>query len=96
MTTTTPMPEIVLQNEEQVSREELIRSNKKIWALRAITIAAMTFFMFYNLTVAWLVFDPLIIYSTLMPIHMLLVFVVGWFFFKNRATGQIPQSGRTD
>jgi len=47
--------------------------------------------MFFNLTVAWLIFDPLIIYSTLMPLHMILVFAVGWIFFKNRATGQVPE-----
>jgi hyaluronan synthase len=58
--------------------------------MRAFTIAAITFFMFYNLTVAWLMWDPLIIYSTLMPLHTLVVFIVGWIFFKNRATGQVP------
>ena len=34
--------------------------------------------------------DPLIVYSTLMPIHALIILFTGWVFFKNRATGKVP------
>lgn len=92
------MPEIVLDeetstqsSEQRISQDETIRVSKKTWVMRALTIAAITFFMFYNLTVALLIWDPLIIYSTVMPLHTLIVFVVGWVFFKNRATGQVPE-----
>jgi len=97
-TTTLPLPEILLyekdqkqpskQNEKQNAR---LQVSKTTWVIRAVTVAAITFFMFYNLTVAWLMWDPLIIYSTLMPLHTLLVFVVGWVFFKNKATGDVPE-----
>jgi hyaluronan synthase len=46
--------------------------------------------MLYNLTIAMMAWDPLLIYSTLMPFHTITVFVVGWIFFKNKAIGRIP------
>jgi len=91
------LPEILLdekgpdQSSKQTNAQyETIRVSKKTWVMRAFTIAAITFFMFYNLTIAWPTWDPLIIYSTLMPLHTLIVFIVGWIFFKNKATGQVP------
>jgi hyaluronan synthase len=59
--------------------------------MRAFIIGAITFFMVYNFVIAWSVADPLIIYSTLMPLHMLVIFVVGWVFFRNKATGDVPE-----
>lgn len=40
--------------------------------------------MIYNASIALSVGDPIIIYSTLMPIHTITVFVVGWLFFKHK------------
>ena len=75
------------QTEAQPDR---LQVSKKTWVMRAFTVATVTSFMFYNVTVAWLVWDPLIIYSTLMPLHTLIVFIVGWVFFRNKAIGQVP------
>ena len=92
------MPEIVLEgeNDQQSSdpgtiRNETVQVSRKAWIARIFIVAALTFFMFYNLTVALLMWDPLIVYSTLMPLHTLIVFVVGWVFFKNRAVGKVPK-----
>ena len=85
--------ETLKQSERQAKAQgELVRVSKKTWVMRSVAIAALTFFMFYNLTIAWLMWDPLIIYSTLMPLHTLIVFIVGWIFFRNRATGQVPDN----
>ena len=46
--------------------------------------------MIYNISVALSVADPLIVYSTLMPIHAIIILVTGWIFFKNRAIGMVP------
>lgn len=83
--------ELTLQDSPQADQESAVRRGRKLLTLRVLTIGAMSFFMFYNLSVAWSIFDPLVIYSTLMPLHMLLVFAVGWVFFKNRATGETPE-----
>ena len=53
-------------------------------------LAGLIVFMVFNITIALSVGDPLIVYSTLMPIHALIVLVTGWVFFKNRATGEVP------
>ena len=90
-------PEIVLdENHLEIDNQEKQKKNprfvsKKIWIIRAIVIWGISFFMFYNFIIAWMVADPLILFSTLMSLHILTVFVVGWVFFKNRATGFVPQ-----
>jgi len=92
------LPEITLDeqdiaepNNPKTNQEDMGKVSRKAWTIRAVTIGAITFFMFYNLTVAWLMWDPLIVYSTLMPLHTLIVFIVGWVFFKNKSTGKIPE-----
>ena len=92
------MSEILLDEKDsnqsskaRITQDDTIRVSKKAWVMRAFTVAAITFFMFYNLTMAWLMWDPLIVYSTLMPLHTLVVFIVGWVFFKNKATGEVPE-----
>lgn len=59
--------------------------------MRAAAIWGISFFMFYNFIIAWMISDPLILFSTLMSLHILTVFVVGWVFFKNKATGVVPE-----
>lgn len=79
---------------QRISKKGRILVSRKAWAVRVFTLAAIMFFMFYNIRVALISWDPLIIYSTLMPIHTLIVFVVGWFFFKNgaaKAEGKVPE-----
>ena len=52
--------------------------------------SALIVFMIYNISIALSVGDPLIVYSTIMPIHALIVLATGWIFFKNRAVGKVP------
>lgn len=76
---------------QRISKKGRILVSKKAWIVRASLLAGMIIFMLYNISAALSVGDPLIVYSTLMPIHSIIVLVVGWVFFKNRATGETPE-----
>jgi hyaluronan synthase len=75
---------------QRISANGRILVSKKAWAFRGLTLAGMTVFMIYNLSLALSVGDLLIVYSTVMPVHALALLVIGWIFFKNRATGEVP------
>jgi hyaluronan synthase len=75
---------------QRIAKSGRIKVSKKAWAFRVFFLAAITALMIYNVTLALIAGDPLIIYSTLMPVHALIVLVVGWVCFKNRATGKTP------
>jgi len=49
----------------------------------------MVALMVLNIVIAVSLWDPLIVYSTLMPIHTLAVFLVGWVFFRSKASGTV-------
>ncbi|MFC1933421.1 glycosyltransferase [Chloroflexota bacterium] len=76
---------------QRISKEGRILVSKKAWVVRALSLSGITFFMLFNLVVAWTSRDLLIFYAILIPMHTLIVFVVGWLFFKNRAKGKVPE-----
>ena len=71
------------------SRDGRVKVSKKAWACRIALIASIIAVMVYNFQISLIIGDPIIIYSTLMPMHALIVLIVGWFFFKNKSTGEI-------
>jgi hyaluronan synthase len=75
---------------QRIANSGRIFVSKKAWVLRALMLVGLTAFLAFNTAIALSVGDPLIVYSTLMPIHALIVLVTGWVFFKNRATGKTP------
>ena len=75
---------------QRISKSGRIQVSRKAWAVRVAVLSSMIILTGYNLFVALALWDSLIIYSTLMPIHAIAVFVIGWVFFKNRATGNVP------
>ena len=58
---------------------------KKAWTLRIVLLFTLIFLMSSNIIIALRINDPLVIYSTLMPIQTIAIFFIGWFFFKNSA-----------
>jgi hyaluronan synthase len=82
--------EFLLHDRQQISRGGRIRVSRKAWAFRILFIAFMIAFMIYNIRIALSSGDPLIVYSTLMPVHAMIVIIVGWIFFKSPATGKAP------
>jgi hyaluronan synthase len=77
-------------SKQRMAKSGRILVSKKAWAVRASLLSGLILFMIYNVSVALSVGDPLIVYSTLMPVHSIIVLVVGWIFFKNKATGDSP------
>ena len=76
---------------QHISEKGVILVSRKAWVVRAFTLAVLTSLVFYNLIWGWTTRDPLLIYSLVAPIHTLIIFVVGWCFFRNRATGKVPE-----
>jgi len=77
---------------QRISKNGRLMVSKKAWVMRAVCLVVITFIMLYNLAMAWMAQDLLIIYSVLIPMHTLLVFIVGWILFKNGATGKAPDN----
>lgn len=73
---------------QRISSDGRIQVSKKAWVLRIILFSCMIILMTFNIATAIAFYDPLIVYSTLMPIHTLAVFLVGWVFFRNKANGK--------
>jgi hyaluronan synthase len=82
---------IVSDSEEcgqKFTDEGKIQVSKKAWAVRIITISTLAAITIYNLYQGLLLNDPLVAYSTIMPLHSFLVFTIGWLLFKNKSTGE--------
>ena len=75
---------------QRISAEGKILVSKKGWALRITLLGSIALLMIYNVDVALAVGDPLIVYSTLMPLHTLAIFAVGWVSFRSQARGEVP------
>jgi len=60
---------------------------KLAWVLRICSIIAISTVIVFNVVKGVDLNDPLIIYSTLMPLHALIILTIGWFFYKNPAKG---------
>ena len=82
---------VELEQKPEIDKSGRIKVSKKAWVFRSLIIIGIGLFMIFNAYAALLVGDPLIIYSTLMPFHTFAVLVIGWFFFKNKATGKTPK-----
>ena len=82
--------DLYLHSRQRISGSGRILVSRKAWAFRIIFLLGMIAFMIYNVRLAISVGDALIVYSTLMPIHALVILATAWIFFKNRATGRTP------
>jgi len=75
---------------QHISNDGKIVVSNKAWIVRIISMSLVTLLMVTNLIIAWNAHDMLIFYAVLIPFHTLIVFLVGWIFFKNRANGKMP------
>ncbi len=73
---------------QRLSDNGRIYVTKKAWILRITTLAGLILVMGYNLQEGLILGDPLVTYSTLMPLHAFAVFAVGWFFFRSQTNGK--------
>ncbi len=77
------------KSRQRLSNDGKIMVSKKGWVVRIATLTGITLFMVYNLYQGSQLNDPLIVYSTLMPLHALEIFIVGWLFFRSPANGRV-------
>lgn len=75
---------------QRISADGRILVSKKGWVLRITLLASVAALMGYNVEMALTIGDPLIVYSTLMPVHTLAIFAVGWISFRSKANGKVP------
>lgn len=75
---------------QRISKNGRIVVSKKAWVFRVLFLSGFVAFMTYNLKVALSIGDALIIYSMFVLVHSLLIFIIGWFIYRNRATGKVP------
>ncbi|MCV0400055.1 MAG: glycosyltransferase family 2 protein [Nitrosarchaeum sp.] len=76
------------KSEQTINSSGRIHINKVGWLIRLSIITGLIGVIVYNLSQGILLRDPLVAYSTIMPIHALLVIMIGWLFYKNPATGK--------
>jgi len=84
------LDQLLVKSRQHISETGRILVSRKGWALRGLMLVGMTVFMIYNFSIALSVGDLLIIYSTVMLTQTLAPFVIGWVYFRNRATGEVP------
>jgi hyaluronan synthase len=88
---TKPLAEVKVINipkcNQKFAANDRIQVRKLAWVLRICSITAITCVILFNIVKGLDLNDPLIVYSTLMPIHALIILFVGWFFYKNPAKG---------
>jgi len=77
---------------QRISEGGRILVSRKAWVSRVLFLVGFAVFMIYGMKVALSTGDALIIYSMFIVIHSLLVLIYGWFVFKSRATGKVPDT----
>ncbi len=77
-----------IKSQQKISKENRIYVPKKGWIIRGAVVLGLMVIIVYNLYVGLYLTDPLVAYSTIMPLHALLVVIVGWFFYRNPAIGK--------
>ena len=70
---------------QKISDDGKISIPKIGWVLRISTVIGISCMLVYFFIIGLSLQDPLIIFSTLMPIQELIIVSVGWFFYRNLA-----------
>jgi hyaluronan synthase len=77
---------------QRISKSGRIAVSRKAWVFRSAFLIIMTAFMIYNVWLAVSAGDALVIYAMLMQVHALITLFYGWYIYRNRATGKIPDN----
>jgi len=68
---------------QKISPDGKISIPKVGWILRISTIVGISGILAYYFIIGFQLWDPLIIFSTIMPLQELIIVSVGWFFYRN-------------
>lgn len=74
---------------QKISIKRRILVSKKAWIARICIVSVGFSIVLYNINLGLQLEDPLIIYADILPLYGILYLTVGWFFYKNPATGEI-------
>lgn len=69
--------------EQKISSNGRIIVPKYAWGIRFLSILVLILVTIYNIYQGLLLNDPLVVYSTLMPLHAIMLFTFGWIMYKN-------------
>ena len=72
---------------QEISKSGKIKVSKKGFLLRIITLSGIAFAAMYSIFLGVELNQPLVVFSSILPIHSFLILAVGWFFYKNPANG---------
>ena len=73
------------QNPQKISSSHRILIPNWGWALRIFFLLVIVSIIGFVIQQAWRIGDPFVLYSTIVPIHSVLVLFCGWFIYKNPA-----------
>ena len=76
------------QNPQKITSARRIFIPKWGWALRVFFLSVIVSVVAFVIQQAWNIGDPFILYSTIVPIHSVLVLFFGWFIYKNPSRGE--------
>jgi hyaluronan synthase len=93
-------PQVSVATEDKTQREgkrsfQKLSSNGRIhvsrngWMLRITILSLLIAITSYNILFGALKGNPLIIYSSIMLVHAVLILAVGWFFFKSKISDNL-------
>jgi hyaluronan synthase len=74
---------------QRISKNGKIHVSNKAWAVRITILVAISITVIFRIQQGITKQDPFAIYSTVLPIHIILVFAVAWILYKNPAKGRI-------
>jgi hyaluronan synthase len=77
------------KSEQKVGPTGRIAISQRAWIMRILAIIALSLITVYNFYQGLLLRDPLVVYSTLMPLHALMLFTFGWVLYRNPARGKV-------
>ncbi|MEW6603163.1 MAG: glycosyltransferase [Thermoproteota archaeon] len=68
---------------QRISKDGRILVSRKGWFVRIVTITAIAMMVGFTLYGGLQIGDPLVVYSTIMPFHSIVVLGIGWFLYKS-------------
>ncbi len=77
------------KSQQRLSEKGLIIVSKKAWATRIGVVGLGFALILINIQIGLRLDDLLIVYSNVLPLYGILYLSVGWFFYRNPATGKV-------
>jgi len=93
--------DLFLAQGQKFTKDGKLYVNSAGWIIRSIGIITLASVIAYNFILSMRTMDPFIAYTTLIPVYVLTITLVGWFFYRNPAIKAITyknplRSGKLD